>query len=57
MQKIDKMYATFTGQPLEKVQRYTERDHFLSVSEVMFLSPLFFFDLFIYLFKREREWK
>ncbi len=48
MQKIDKMYSTFTGQPLEKVQQYTERDRFLSVSEVMFLSPLFFFDLFIY---------
>lgn len=34
MQKIDKMYATFTGQPIEKVQQYTERDRFLSVSEV-----------------------
>ncbi|XP_059647694.1 ATP-dependent Clp protease proteolytic subunit 6, chloroplastic [Cornus florida] len=33
--KIDKMYATFTGQPLEKVQQYTERDRFLSVSEAM----------------------
>ncbi|KAK4804188.1 hypothetical protein SAY86_004005 [Trapa natans] len=33
--KIDKMYAAFTGQPLEKVQQYTERDHFLSVSEAM----------------------
>ena len=47
MQKIDKMYAAFTGQPLEKVQQYTERDRFLSVSEVMFLVPLFFLDLFI----------
>ena len=47
MQKIDKMYAAFTGQPLEKVQQYTERDRFLSVSEVMFLIPLFFLDLFI----------
>lgn len=28
------MYAAFTGQPLEKVQQYTERDRFLSVSEV-----------------------
>lgn len=37
MQKIDKMYATFTGQPLEKVQQYTERDRFLSVSEVTLL--------------------
>jgi len=34
-QKIDKMYSAFTGQPLEKVQQYTERDRFLSVSEVM----------------------
>ncbi|KAL0435484.1 UNVERIFIED_CONTAM: ATP-dependent Clp protease proteolytic subunit, chloroplastic [Sesamum radiatum] len=33
--KIDKMYAAFTGQPLEKVQQYTERDWFLSVSEAM----------------------
>lgn len=36
MQKIDKMYAAFTGQSIEKVQQYTERDRFLSVSEVMF---------------------
>ncbi|KAE8077524.1 hypothetical protein FH972_016081 [Carpinus fangiana] len=33
--KIDKMYAAFTGQSLEKVQQYTERDRFLSVSEVI----------------------
>lgn len=33
--KIDQMYAAFTGQPLEKVQQYTERDRFLSVSEAM----------------------
>ncbi|XP_071930769.1 ATP-dependent Clp protease proteolytic subunit 6, chloroplastic-like isoform X3 [Coffea arabica] len=33
--KIDRMYASFTGQPLEKVQQYTERDRFLSVSEAM----------------------
>ncbi|KAG8368257.1 hypothetical protein BUALT_Bualt15G0026500 [Buddleja alternifolia] len=33
--KIDKMYAAFTGQTLEKVQQYTERDRFLSVSEAM----------------------
>nr|XP_027112836.1 ATP-dependent Clp protease proteolytic subunit 6, chloroplastic-like [Coffea arabica] len=32
---IDRMYASFTGQPLEKVQQYTERDRFLSVSEAM----------------------
>ncbi|KAL9231627.1 hypothetical protein vseg_006829 [Gypsophila vaccaria] len=33
--KVDKMYAAFTGQPLEKVQQYTERDRFLSVTEAM----------------------
>ncbi|KAK6916554.1 Clp protease proteolytic subunit /Translocation-enhancing protein TepA [Dillenia turbinata] len=33
--KIDQMYAAFTGQPLEKVQQYTERDRFLSVSEAL----------------------
>ncbi|XP_057964756.1 ATP-dependent Clp protease proteolytic subunit 6, chloroplastic [Malania oleifera] len=33
--KIDKMYAAFTGQPVEKVQQYTERDRFLSVSEAI----------------------
>ncbi|KAH8498332.1 hypothetical protein H0E87_017302, partial [Populus deltoides] len=33
--KIDQMYAVFTGQPLEKVQQYTERDRFLSASEAM----------------------
>ncbi|KAK8626980.1 hypothetical protein V6N13_134609 [Hibiscus sabdariffa] len=33
--KIDKMFAAFTGQPLEKVQQYTERDRFLSVSEAL----------------------
>nr|AFK45588.1 unknown [Lotus japonicus] len=33
--KIDKMYSAFTGQPIEKVQQYTERDHFLSVSEAL----------------------
>ncbi|XP_057550611.1 ATP-dependent Clp protease proteolytic subunit 6, chloroplastic-like isoform X2 [Amaranthus tricolor] len=33
--KIDKMYAAFTGQPLERVQQYTERDRFLSVTEGM----------------------
>lgn len=40
MQKVDNMFAAFTGQPLEKVQQYTERDRFLSVSEVMPLPPL-----------------
>lgn len=34
-QKIDRMYAAFTGQPIEKVQEYTERDRFMSVSEAM----------------------
>ncbi|KAJ0967801.1 hypothetical protein J5N97_024718 [Dioscorea zingiberensis] len=33
--KIDKMYAAFTGQPLEKVQEYTERDRFFSASEAL----------------------
>ncbi|KAL8156296.1 ATP-dependent Clp protease proteolytic subunit 6, chloroplastic [Apium graveolens] len=33
--KVDNMFAAFTGQPLEKVQQYTERDRFLSVSEAM----------------------
>nr|XP_043623824.1 ATP-dependent Clp protease proteolytic subunit 6, chloroplastic [Erigeron canadensis] len=33
--KIDLMYSAFTGQPLEKVQQYTERDRFLSVSEAL----------------------
>ncbi|CAL1353420.1 unnamed protein product [Linum trigynum] len=33
--KVDKMYAAFTGQPLETVQQYTERDRFLSTSEAM----------------------
>lgn len=38
MQKVDKMYVAFTGQSLETVQQYTERDRFLSVSEVMMLN-------------------
>ncbi|XP_024979493.1 ATP-dependent Clp protease proteolytic subunit 6, chloroplastic isoform X1 [Cynara cardunculus var. scolymus] len=33
--KIDMMYSAFTGQPLEKVQQYTERDRFLSVAEAL----------------------
>nr|KAJ0187419.1 hypothetical protein LSAT_V11C900476580 [Lactuca sativa] len=33
--KIDMMYAAFTGQPPEKVQQYTERGRFLSVSEAL----------------------
>ncbi|KAM7252200.1 hypothetical protein ACFE04_024083 [Oxalis oulophora] len=36
--KIDKMYAAFTGQPIEKIQQYTERDRFLSVAEAMDLG-------------------
>ncbi|KAL5562829.1 hypothetical protein UlMin_032576 [Ulmus minor] len=39
--KIDKMYAAFTGQSLEKVQQYTERDRFLSVSEMNFGTRCF----------------
>lgn len=41
LQKVDMMFAAFTGQPLEKVQLYTERDRFLSPSEVI-ISGLFF---------------
>ncbi|XP_020596324.1 ATP-dependent Clp protease proteolytic subunit 6, chloroplastic, partial [Phalaenopsis equestris] len=33
--KIDKMYAAFTGQTLEMVQQYTERDRFFSASEAL----------------------
>ncbi|KAL0536254.1 hypothetical protein IC582_025197 [Cucumis melo] len=33
--KVDMMYAAFTGQSIEKVQQYTERDRFLSVSEAL----------------------
>nr|AAC04810.1 clp-like energy-dependent protease [Fritillaria agrestis] len=33
--KIDQMYAAFTGQTLEKVQEYTERDRFFSASEAL----------------------
>ena len=38
MQKVDKMFAAFTGQPLDMVQQWTERDRFMSSSEVSFLS-------------------
>lgn len=40
-QKIDQMYAAFTGQPLEKVQQYTERDRFFSTSEVVFSNWMY----------------
>ncbi|AES89079.1 ATP-dependent Clp protease proteolytic protein [Medicago truncatula] len=33
--KMEKMFSAFTGQALEKVQEYTERDSFLSVSEAL----------------------
>ncbi|XP_058069055.1 ATP-dependent Clp protease proteolytic subunit 6, chloroplastic isoform X2 [Magnolia sinica] len=33
--KIDLMYSAFTGQPLEKVQQYTERDRFFSTAEAL----------------------
>lgn len=33
--KVDQMYAAFTGQTVEKVQEYTERDRFLSSSEAL----------------------
>jgi hypothetical protein len=38
---MEKMFSAFTGQPLEKVQEYTDRDSFLSVSEVRW--TVFFF--------------
>eukprot|EP00270_Netrium_digitus_P012987 TRINITY_DN4278_c0_g1_i1.p1 TRINITY_DN4278_c0_g1~~TRINITY_DN4278_c0_g1_i1.p1 ORF type:complete len:350 (-),score=73.32 TRINITY_DN4278_c0_g1_i1:149-1132(-) len=33
--KIDKMFSAFTGQPVELVQKYTERDRFFSAAEAM----------------------
>ncbi|KAL6537674.1 ATP-dependent Clp protease proteolytic subunit 6, chloroplastic [Orobanche hederae] len=33
--KIDKMYAAFTGQPIEKVQHYTQTDRYFCVSEAI----------------------
>ncbi|PWZ11791.1 ATP-dependent Clp protease proteolytic subunit 6, chloroplastic [Zea mays] len=33
--KFDKMFAAFTGQPLDMVQQWTERDRFMSSSEAM----------------------
>ncbi|CAJ2679225.1 unnamed protein product [Trifolium pratense] len=33
--KMEKMFSAFTGQPLEKVQEFTDRDNFLSVSEAL----------------------
>lgn len=33
--KLDKMYVAFTGQPLEDVQRFTDRDYFFSAAEAM----------------------
>ncbi|KAG6557929.1 hypothetical protein Mapa_000107 [Marchantia paleacea] len=33
--KIDKMYSAFTGQPLERVQSFTDRDRFFSAAEAM----------------------
>ncbi|XP_062213727.1 ATP-dependent Clp protease proteolytic subunit 6, chloroplastic-like [Phragmites australis] len=33
--KVDKMFAAFTGQPLDMVQEWTERDRFMSCSEAM----------------------
>ncbi|KAL8150606.1 hypothetical protein V2J09_020414 [Rumex salicifolius] len=31
--KVDNMFAAFTGQPIEKVEQYTDRDRFLSAAE------------------------
>ncbi|GJP38433.1 hypothetical protein CLOM_g22871 [Closterium sp. NIES-68] len=33
--KLDKMFSAFTGQPLELIQKYTERDRFFSAAEAM----------------------
>jgi ATP-dependent Clp protease protease subunit len=33
--KLDKMYSAFTGQPLERVQKFTDRDRFFSAAEAM----------------------
>lgn len=33
--KIEKMFSAFTGQTLEKVQEYTDRDSYLSASEAL----------------------
>lgn len=33
--KVDKMFAAFTGQPVDMVQQWTERDRFMSASEAM----------------------
>nr|ACG44539.1 hypothetical protein [Zea mays] len=35
LQKVDKMFAAFTGQLLDMVQQWTERDQFMSSSEAM----------------------
>jgi hypothetical protein len=40
MQKVDKMLASFTGQPLDMVQQWTERDRFMSSSEVPLSATL-----------------
>ncbi|CAI5976046.1 unnamed protein product [Closterium sp. NIES-64] len=33
--KLDKMFSAFTGQPVELIQKYTERDRFFSAAEAM----------------------
>ncbi|PSS26056.1 ATP-dependent Clp protease proteolytic subunit 6 like [Actinidia chinensis var. chinensis] len=33
--KVDQMFVAFTGQPLENVQRYTERDRYMSPAEAL----------------------
>lgn len=38
VQKIDLMYAAFTGQPLDLIQAYTERDRYFSAAEVRLLD-------------------
>ncbi|KAG0481435.1 hypothetical protein HPP92_012293 [Vanilla planifolia] len=33
--KVDQMYVAFTGQPLEKVQHFTDRERYFSAAEAM----------------------
>ncbi|CAI5478742.1 unnamed protein product [Closterium sp. Yama58-4] len=33
--KLDKMFSAFTGQPVELIQKYTERDRFFSAAEAV----------------------
>lgn len=33
--KLDKMFSAFTGQPLERVQKFTDRDRYFSAAEAV----------------------